>query len=331
MAIALKSRVLASSTFGQGRNVYLSEKHFWMMIGAAALLHLVILLAMEFWPEEEVTEIPVRALNIKLGDGQSWQLAMPEPEAASSPAAAPQQQANTPAEPKPQSQPVPELTGESAVQGKMASSKSPEPAAAESGAGRPAFKQEAPKPKPAPKVKPKRIKISEQKPNSGIPTQTDLPKMRTGEVSQATAAPAAPVRAAPLPPPAIAETPRQFVRRNAPVATPSDGQPAEGADGSSKAMIARYEQKISQWLAKHKHYPSAARMLGQHGEPTLRIRIDRQGNIKFYGIERSSGYQLIDEAAIDMAKRANPLPAPPQNYPGDRLLEFLIPVSFDLE
>jgi protein TonB len=344
MAFAIKSQTLAASLFGRGRNIYLSEKHFWIMIGAAATLHFMVLLALEWWPDDEVTEIPVRALNIKLGGGNGWQPSTPAPIATPKQAPSPMGAQLKPRVPEPQPlpktiappPPAPEPVVEKPIVTPPASKIEP------------ASKAPSPdvsfKPKPVePKVQikqdnkgAKHIKIGETKPKGNVPAQTNLPKFNKTVEPKAIAAPSVPVQTAPLAAPKAMQEPRQYVRAgNSPSANApaGEGVPEGEANGdmSAKEIKAKYEQKISQWLAKHKHYPAAARMLGQHGKPVLRIRIDRQGNLKFSSVEQSSGFRLIDDAAIDMAKRANPLPTPPANYPGDKLLEFLIPVTFELQ
>ncbi len=93
-------------------------------------------------------------------------------------------------------------------------------------------------------------------------------------------------------------------------------------------MVSHYEQLISLWIQKFKIYPAEARSQGMQGETVVRIRIDRQGNIRYYVLEHSTGYQVLDRAAIDMIRRANPVPAVPADYPKGDLMEFLIPVGF---
>lgn len=117
-----------------------------------------------------------------------------------------------------------------------------------------------------------------------------------------------------------AAQPHQFVRE----------VPAPAPTRNSEAVV-RYEQTISLWVQKFKLYPEAARAAGMEGETVVRVRIDRQGNIRHYILERSTGYSELDRAAIDMIRRANPVPAVPTDYPAGELLEFLIPVNFRLQ
>ncbi len=145
---------------------------------------------------------------------------------------------------------------------------------------------------------------------------------------------------APVPaPPAVAPTPQQFVRE---VGAPSPqavakavtnaGVPTGAVGGQgvsstvSEATRARYTQEVSAWIQQHKYYPASA--AGREGRAVVRMRIDRAGNVRYYAIEQSAGLVALDEAALDMIRRANPVPAVPVDYPAGSLVEFLIPITF---
>lgn len=49
--------------------MYLTRTHFYSMFGAAALIHLVLLFMVAMMPGLYVKQVPIRALNIKLGAG----------------------------------------------------------------------------------------------------------------------------------------------------------------------------------------------------------------------------------------------------------------------
>ena len=305
----------------------LTEKHFWMMIGVAMCIHFCALLAVEYWPREDIDEIPVRTMNIKLGAGHSMQpmeaAVVPPKPAASKPIS------------KAVAAPVPK----------------PKPAA-------PVVAKE--KPKPTPKPDPFAAPVS---PVQTKPLQAPKPIVvaDTGERKRPSQNPVVPRKSIPayIPPPVtdkvlsplpqlagmsskpapetgINVKPQQHVRSLPPMTQSAAGQGGSQMAGipdgtpEAKAIRARYEQLVSKWLEKHKQYPAAAKMLGQQGQPVLRIRMDRAGNVKFSSVDKSSGYRLIDDAAMEMVKRANPFPRPPENYPGERLVEFLIPVAFKM-
>jgi len=126
---------------------------------------------------------------------------------------------------------------------------------------------------------------------------------------------------------------KQFVRTNNVQAPSSKGVGNVLGNSTSKEaeLMSRYEQLISMWIEKFKQYPEEARAQGMQGETVVRIRIDRKGTVRYYILERSTGYQVLDRAAIDMVKRANPVPSVPNDYPPGDLIEFLIPVNFHLQ
>jgi TonB family protein len=115
---------------------------------------------------------------------------------------------------------------------------------------------------------------------------------------------------------------QQFVR------TPAT-QAKESADSASqKDVVMRYETLVTMWLQKFMVYPPEAKDAGDRGKTMLRLQIDRQGNIRNFVLEGSSGSAVLDRAAIDMVRRANPVPAMPNDYPAGELFEFAIPVNF---
>ncbi|MCF6282586.1 MAG: energy transducer TonB [Candidatus Polarisedimenticolaceae bacterium] len=92
---------------------------------------------------------------------------------------------------------------------------------------------------------------------------------------------------------------------------------------------AKYEQLLVTWLEKHKKYPRRAKRMRIEGEGWLRILIDRTGRIQHLTLEQRTGNRLLDRAALEMAKRADPFPPMPENDPR-RELEFIVPVLFAL-
>ena len=126
------------------------------------------------------------------------------------------------------------------------------------------------------------------------------------------------------------ETPKQFVRALPTENVNKNNGIALGNSTASNAEIkANYEQTVSLWIKKFQFYPDEAREKGLKGKPVVRIRIDRRGNIRSNLIETSSGYEEIDRAALDMVRRANPVPAVPDDYPQGEVFDFLIPVTFE--
>ena len=90
-----------------------------------------------------------------------------------------------------------------------------------------------------------------------------------------------------------------------------------------------YLGRLQTWLRQHKEYPRRARFRRQEGTTILHFVIDRDGRLRDYGIEKSSGHALLDSAVIDMIERARPFPPIP-NHLGQSRLALTVPVQFVL-
>ena len=315
-ALAGAPVTLAPSARGIGPNTYLAISHFWAMLCAAMIVHMLVLTIYSLLPEQKVTSIPVRALSFKLGPQENMaayglQMAVERSQPAAAPAPAPVVTPPVPVEtPKPEpvtAAPAPVIAAPPPVQF------APQPEQRQ----RPAENMQAtvqPAPQPAPQV---------------IPVIAPAPVIAP-------------------PQPAIAPSPQRYVREpGLPALTPITGgadrgyvgqgvrEGTMGGQGTQTVLSAqaaddirtRYEQQISVWIERHKIYPMEAGRAT--GRVVLRVRVDRQGYVRYYAVERGSGNPHLDRAAIEMVRRANPVPAAPTNYPAGNLIEFLIPILFE--
>jgi len=91
----------------------------------------------------------------------------------------------------------------------------------------------------------------------------------------------------------------------------------------------RYEQVLFSWLVRHKQYPMLAQRRGLEGRGSVRVRIDRGGRVLDRAVEASTGEKMLDDAALDMVRRASPFPAVPAEYSGGSF-EFVAPIEFRL-
>jgi protein TonB len=110
---------------------------------------------------------------------------------------------------------------------------------------------------------------------------------------------------------------------------------ADGTDVRSTAPAwapsarVRYEQLLYAWMDRHKQYPMLAQRRGIEGEGSVRVRIDRDGRVLERTVTRSTGQQMLDQAALDMVRRANPFPRVPPEYAGETF-EFVAPIQYRL-
>lgn len=79
-------------------------------------------------------------------------------------------------------------------------------------------------------------------------------------------------------------------------------------------------------LEKMKRYPPGARKRQEEGTAQVQFAIDARGNVLSVRLVRSSGFDDLDTAALDLVRRASPVPAPPAGAPRD----ITAPIRFDV-
>lgn len=75
-----------------------------------------------------------------------------------------------------------------------------------------------------------------------------------------------------------------------------------------------YLDRVRRRLREFERYPDAALKQKQEGTVTLAITVARDGTVLAATVAHSSGFPLIDQAAVQMAHDASPLPPFPANY-----------------
>lgn len=125
--------------------------------------------------------------------------------------------------------------------------------------------------------------------------------------------------------PETAEAPRPERKRTPPpevasrVAAPERAETAQApqtvATRGASVSPARWQSQLIAHLERRKRYPSAARRRGQEGTAQIRFTIDGSGNVLSAELVRSSGHAALDEAVLELMRRASPVPAPPPDAP----------------
>jgi periplasmic protein TonB len=100
-----------------------------------------------------------------------------------------------------------------------------------------------------------------------------------------------------------------------------------GSFGSGKGPGDDYLDRLRRHLAKYKHYPPEAVKRKEEGTVLLSFVLARDGTVLEAAVERSSGFPLIDQAALDMVRHASPVPPLPASFDGDRA-HIVMPAGF---
>ncbi|MFC4256275.1 TonB family protein [Altererythrobacter xixiisoli] len=122
----------------------------------------------------------------------------------------------------------------------------------------------------------------------------------------------------PMPPAQAADpVPETTAPRSLPA--PPARQMASNADPSWQALLLGH-------LEKFRRYPAAARARRLQGVAHVRFRAARDGRILSSSVVQSAGSPLLDRAALDTLRRAQPLPPIPPDQPD--VMEVTVPIEF---
>jgi protein TonB len=97
----------------------------------------------------------------------------------------------------------------------------------------------------------------------------------------------------------------------------------EGAKSRGESP-ARWQSRVNAHLNRFKRYPAGER---DTGAAAVRFSIDASGRVLSASLSRSSGNVALDKAAVEMVRRASPVPAPPPAIAKARM-SLTVPVRF---
>ncbi len=159
---------------------------------------------------------------------------------------------------------------------------------------------------------PEQVKKDEPVPKPRVP-EIEAPKFVIPTNNVVAAAPPAKL-VPPDPGPPVKETTAPASKPAPPAPQVSSGKPT-------------WQGLVLGALDKVKRYPRDAHFARQQGVPYIRFVMDRQGKVLSVRLERSSGFRSLDNEALALPKRAQPLPKPPEDVKGEAV-ELVVPVEF---
>lgn len=102
---------------------------------------------------------------------------------------------------------------------------------------------------------------------------------------------------------------------------------AKTNDGGTKAR-SNYKGKVVAKLRRAKRYPKKARRGNLSGTARVSFTISQSGSVSGVRLARSSGHAILDTAALDMVRRASPMPKFPSDIKRSKMT-LQVPVRFD--
>jgi protein TonB len=184
-----------------------------------------------------------------------------------------------------------------------------------------------PEPRPEARIEPK-IEIE---PESRIEPRPEPPPVAQVEPPPV---PIAQPRIEPVTPPVAAAT-VQPAPVAAPVPPPAPPQPVAlktepSVSPLEPGLLLIFGQSISKEIKRHQKYPPLAQRRGWEGTAEVLLQIAADGKVTSITLGKSSGRSVLDEEALNMVRRASPLPQAPQNLRG-RELTVTVPIVFKLQ
>ncbi|MES2256653.1 MAG: energy transducer TonB [Pseudomonadota bacterium] len=133
-----------------------------------------------------------------------------------------------------------------------------------------------------------------------------------------------------LPPDVMIQTPPRAIQAAPPVAEPAPpalhAPVAQNGVGDGQGS---FESRVLAHINRFKQYPPAARKAHIEGVVMLHFVMDATGHVTQADIQKSSGRPILDNEALAMIQRAQPLPALPADYPA-RVLDAVVSIEFSL-
>ncbi|MBS1139389.1 MAG: outer rane transport energization protein TonB [Proteobacteria bacterium] len=135
-----------------------------------------------------------------------------------------------------------------------------------------------------------------------------------------------------------ANVPAQSVASPAVVAAETGGAVAMPAAPPAQAaapqrpqsdLLDSYRQRLTELLARHQEYPRIAAMRGWEGEVRLRLKVARKGNLLGVVLDRSSGFDVLDQHALAMLEGHGSLPPLPESLESSEI-QVIVPINYKL-
>ncbi|MEF2070125.1 TonB family protein [Consotaella aegiceratis] len=219
-----------------------------------------------------------------------------------------------------------------------------------------AVEPETAKPEPTEVAPAETVQTAEAETEQAVPAETMV--ATTAEVVEAedpqpdnvprpTARPTPPRRVAQADPTPRRETPKRITTRAKPRAGDNGKQAATAQRGSrnqgnaartagggvsrveATAARSNYSGEILRRIRRAQRYPSQARRERAEGTATVAFTVSSGGGVSGVRLVRSSGHTILDNAVVDLIRRAAPFPPIPAAA-GRSSMSFTVPVAYQI-
>jgi protein TonB len=177
----------------------------------------------------------------------------------------------------------------------------------------------------APRSEPAAVAVPPRKPRERRESEVPAPLQKPADPVPA-AATAEPAPAPPTPQPASPS-----LASSAPESLASDLPARPSPETPDASLLDAYRLALIDAARRYKRYPVQAMERGWEGRVEVRVVVGADGTIKSARVWSSSRYQILDEQALEMVKRAFNALAQVRPAPRGREFTLDIPVVFELQ
>ena len=94
-------------------------------------------------------------------------------------------------------------------------------------------------------------------------------------------------------------------------------------------LLAAYRQRLAELFARGIEYPRIAALRGWEGEVRLRLKVARRGNLLGVALDRSSGFDVLDQHALALLAGYGDLPPLPEALEAGEI-QVIVPIHYKL-
>jgi len=99
--------------------------------------------------------------------------------------------------------------------------------------------------------------------------------------------------------------------------------------GPDQAGLRQFRLSLAGEARRFRRYPESARQAGLAGTSEVRVAVEAGGGVRHAALSRSSGHEILDQAALDMLRQAAARAVLPDSLRGQSFA-VLLPVVFEV-
>jgi protein TonB len=95
-------------------------------------------------------------------------------------------------------------------------------------------------------------------------------------------------------------------------------------------LLDGYRRRLGELFARQQEYPRIAALRGWEGEVRLRLKVARKGQLLSVHLDRSSGFEVLDQHALAMLETLASLPPLPEALEANEI-QVVVPINYKLK